>query len=711
MPAFLLVLVFGCLPLWTHCDVCEEDDLKVVFLQTQVRIASSTPALKPLGHSFYSTDPARSAAWWLRYSTSQPLPAASQSLLNLVGVAEAEEASAVQVRDSEGPAGQLYFLKVPSWRSPENLTMADFVKAAEMSWSTVMTRRQLYSPWTDFHVGHKMKTMKPRQFQEDDVPYQYYIPDPDFSRGWRIIRAYVPNTTWTVEWLAQFYDSEKEELNEAWQTQDPDHCRGQDDRDKRDTWWKSTFGVANASLAQDFAIKVLVAVPAGQPFPWPPRPDCLAAQWVTLPYDGEEWKALQMHFVENPVYSCTLHDLPELLRHQREFVQSHPDCINSFMLNSLVLETRSLDPFIRRLAETSTPHFVFKVSDVYALIFSFPGNEMEIQHFATSASQSRLNLVGLAESEEASAVQLRDSEGPIEQLHFFKAPNSRSTEGLAMEDFVKAAELSWDSVMQWQQLYSPWTDFHVGLKVDTMRADHLQEDNYSFQYYVPKLANESWNCKVIRAYIPNTTWTVEWHADLLSPKLLDQEFLESRRTEDPDHCRGFEGPEMRETWWKSTFAVANASAARDFAIKVLAAVPRGEPYPWPPQQDCIAAQWVTLPDDGAGERTPMQLHFVEDGIYSSILHGLPELLQYQRDFVRSHQDCINSFMLNNLVLETASLDPFIRRLAETLTPHFVFQVSDAFALIFSFPGNEMVTLQIRSRHSSLVSPTPVKFCT
>ncbi|CAE7161988.1 unnamed protein product [Symbiodinium necroappetens] len=328
-----------------------------------------------------------------------------------------------------------------------------------------------------------------------------------------------------------------------------------------------------------------------------------------------------------------------------------------------------------------------------------------------AAFQSRLNLVGLAESEEASAVQLRDSDGPIKQLHFFKAPNSRSTEGLAMEDFVKAAELSWDSVMQWQQLYSPWTDFHVGLKVDTMRADHLQEDNYSFQYYVPKLANESWNCKVIRAYIPNTTWTVEWHADLLSPRLLDQEFLESRRTEDPDHCRGFEGPEMRETWWKSTFAVANASAARDFAIKVLAAVPRGEPYPWPPQPDCIAAQWVTLPDDGAGERTPVQLHFVEDGIYSSILHGLPELLQYQRDFVRSHQDCINSFMLNNLVLETASLDPFIRRLAETLTPHFVFQVSDGFALIFSFPGNEMVTLQIRSRHSSLVSPTPVKFCT
>jgi len=333
------------------------------------------------------------------------------------------------------------------------------------------------------------------------------------------------------------------------------------------------------------------------------------------------------------------------------------------------------------------------------------------QALPAESSGSRLNLIGLAESEEASAVQVQDSEGPIKQLHFFKTPSSRSTERLAMQDFVKAAELSWDSVMHRQQLYSPWTDFHVGLKVDTMRADHFQEDNQSFQYYIPKLASESWNCKVIRAYIPNTTWTVEWHADLLSPRLLTQELLESRRTEDPDHCRGSEGPEMRETWWKSTFAVANASAARDFAIKVLAAVPRGEPYPWPPQPDCIAAQWVTFPDDGVGERTPMQMHFVEDRVYSSIWHGVPELLQYQRDFVRSHPNCINSFMLNNLILETGSLDPFIRRLAETSTPHFVFQVSGTFALIFSFPGNEMVTLQIRSRHSSLVSPTPVKFCT
>ena len=36
-----------------------------------------------------------------RYSSSQAVPAASQSLLDVVGLAEAEEASAVQVRDSD----------------------------------------------------------------------------------------------------------------------------------------------------------------------------------------------------------------------------------------------------------------------------------------------------------------------------------------------------------------------------------------------------------------------------------------------------------------------------------------------------------------------------------------------------------------------------------------------------------------------------------
>ena len=129
-----------------------------------------------------------------RYSTSQPLPAASQSLLNLVGVAEAEEASAVQVRDSdaclqedqrlrsstrqshnqsiprhfevsacvlpsqEGPAGQLYFLKVPSWR-PDFSDLHSF--DPQLSKDSCLGR---YREASQRVVGAEMRTGKHSQY-------------------------------------------------------------------------------------------------------------------------------------------------------------------------------------------------------------------------------------------------------------------------------------------------------------------------------------------------------------------------------------------------------------------------------------------------------------------------------------------------------------------------------------------------------------------
>ena len=35
---------------------------------------------------------------------------------------------------------------------------------------------------------------------------------------------------------------------------------------------------------------------------------------------------------------------------------------------------------------------------------------------------------------------------------------------------------------------------------------------------------------------------------------------------------------------------------------------------------------------------------------------------------------------------------------------------DRYALLFSFPGNEGVTLQLQSPHLSYVAPGPVEFC-
>jgi len=86
-------------------------------------------------------------------------------------------------------------------------------------------------------------------------------------------------------------------------------------------------------------------------------------------------------------------------------------------------------------------------------------------------------------------------------------------------------------------------------------------------------------------------------------------------------------------------------------------------------------QWASLPQ--AAEE-PFQLHFVEDFVYDTVLHSIPEFLEYQQDFLQTDvsKGCINSFMLNNLILETESLDPFARRLDELSVPYFVFAIED-----------------------------------
>eukprot|EP00434_Breviolum_minutum_P032018 symbB.v1.2.028316.t1/scaffold2992.1/size65754/3 len=69
-------------------------------------------------------------------------------------------------------------------------------------------------------------------------------------------------------------------------------------------------------------------------------------------------------------------------------------------------------------------------------------------------------------------------------------------------------------------------------------------------------------------------------------------------------------------------------------------------------------------------------------------------------------------MMNNLILEADSLDPYIRTLEERLVPYFVFEIAqDRYALLFSFPGNEGVTLQLQSPHlTNVEAAKPLEFC-
>ena len=310
--------------------------------------------------------------------------------------------------------------------------------------------------------------------------------------------------------------------------------------------------------------------------------------------------------------------------------------------------------------------------------------------------------VGLHESLENDAVVVKRSDGmPAEKLYFLKVPDWTSPENLSMTDFIQGAKASWQSVMDGFQIYSPWSDYHDGHLYETINWKQLENDWYKIQLYDIKA--------VARAYIPNTTWTMEWRAAHELPNLSNKKYEEYIMTADPDKCRNNSDDETpSRTFWKSTFAVLNASSAKDFALDVLNGTEIPNPYPWPPVPGCIAVSWVVLPQDNAPD---FQLHFVEDFVYDTVLHSIPEFIQYQRDFLKTGRKCINSFMMNNLILEADSLDPYIRTLEERLVPYFVFEIAqDRYALLFSFPGNEGVTLQLQSPHLTNVEAKPLEFC-
>ena len=265
------------------CDSCDND---ISFLQAELRFATRAgrappaPLLKPIGRSFFSEDPANSAKWWLRYSSSEQLP---PEKMMTVGLDQSSESAAVMVKSKGEEVEKLYFLNVNDWKSPSNLTMKDFVQAAKLSWGSVMKREQLYSPWTDFHDGHTSDTIRLDHFEEDNHLFQLY---PDHG----VARAYVPNTTWTIEWrkgaATEYMNPSTKAYGKKVSFPRPDKCRNfSNDENPERTYWKSTFPVLNASAAKEFALDVLHAKPLEKenPFPWPRQPGCIVA-WTQVAF-------------------------------------------------------------------------------------------------------------------------------------------------------------------------------------------------------------------------------------------------------------------------------------------------------------------------------------------------------------------------------------------------------------------------------------------
>jgi len=144
-------------------------------------------------------------------------------------------------------------------------------------------------------------------------------------------------------------------------------------------------------------------------------------------------------------------------------------------------------------------------------------------------------------------------------------------------------------------------------------------------------------------------------------------------------------------WWKSTYAVADAYKAMTFAEDVLGSTKGYCPFPYPPTDKCTGALWLEVAPEG--DKT-FEMHFVEmyDGKQQIV-----EFHEYHAQQAKAlSKGCMQASLYDNLAMNVATLDPFVRRLQKSDTPFLAMKVGDRYALIFAFPGNEAVVMQLQS---------------
>jgi len=271
-----------------------------------------------------------------------------------------------------------------------------------------------------------------------------------------------------------------------------------------------------------------------------------------------------------------------------------------------------------------------------------------------------------------------------------------------MDKFAMTAELDFDSqtspaVKGW----SHWGDLHDGLADYVFNLSNAAADQMKFFHHGT----------VTRNYLPGTAYTFElkqaFGLDLQSDfgfaveSKSDLEYLRHHTWELDEPCRTSKEEEAQHAmesgganvhlWWKSTYAVADAYKAMTFAEDVLGSTKGYCPFPYPPTDKCTGALWLEVAPEG--DKT-FEMHFVEmyDGKQQIV-----EFHEYHAQQAKAlSKGCMQASLYDNLAMNVATLDPFVRRLQKSDTPFLAMKVGDRYALIFAFPGNEAVVMQLQS---------------
>jgi len=314
-----------------------------------------------------------------------------------------------------------------------------------------------------------------------------------------------------------------------------------------------------------------------------------------------------------------------------------------------------------------------------------------------------------------------------------------------MESTAREFEDTWEAALT-KRTWTAWGDFHDGtfwnLNLTNAMADNVT--NWVYSSYSPEGFS--------RWYIPGTTYGHEGQdgpdkkavgmepgVDLNCQDKDDQRLVYNRSSQEVWQAYGEEGnleepcdPDAqaylrKQTWpidepgrrsiggviekvvptnlFKITYGVPNASKARDFATEVLGATDKECVFPYPPTKledgtPVNGAKWLYVNDW-------LQMHLVESGdeAQHARISEYHKLGESKAEHLRN--GCLHAFFLNHIIFQVDTLDPFIDKLEERQVPYLATKNGNGdYALIFAFPGNEAVVIQLSSQHLTKASALP-----
>merc|ERR1719343_899832 len=106
---------------------------------------------------------------------------------------------------------------------------------------------------------------------------------------------------------------------------------------------------------------------------------------------------------------------------------------------------------------------------------------------------------------------------------------------------------------------------------------------------------------MMKEYVPGTLWTVGTFMPQSVTKEQEEQLHALWLQPNPEFCRlplnSEDIPDdLGRGWLKSTYMAASPATAAKFMMDIFGAIPQQPPsFPWPPQSNCTAVQWVTLP--------------------------------------------------------------------------------------------------------------------